>query len=302
MGDLPRLPARARDGHKGTFGTVVVVGGCAGDESRMIGAPALAALGALRAGAGLVRILAPGPILDAVLSLCPSATGVAVPVDHDKRVVPHLASAILDRAEGEVLLIGPGLGRDPASRSMALRAVQQERMPAVIDADAIHALAAIPDLWRDFRAPAVLTPHPGEFRSLARSLALPENPETDRQRQEAAEAMAQRLGCVVVLKGARTIVTDGQDSRASPHADHALAAAGTGDVLAGVIAGLIAQSRADTLAFSLSLVDLAFIGVHVHALAAARWRETSRADSGLLARELADCVPAVMATFRASPP
>src|SRR5437870_13613600 len=107
---LPRLPARDPRGHKGTYGTVIVVGGRAGPDARMIGAPARVAMGALRAGAGLARILAPDPVLATAISLCPASTGVPLPVDADGALLPHEVARVLDEQLGSCrcLVVGPG--------------------------------------------------------------------------------------------------------------------------------------------------------------------------------------------------
>ena len=163
--DSPRLPARDRAGHKGTFGTVLVIGGCCAGEVRMIGAPALAARAALRSGCGLAKLAMPAPIIDAGIALCPSATGIALSVGSDGSIKPHDAAERLDalRPKSQCVIVGPGLGRGQGPRDVSLRCVLQEDVPVVVDADAINSLAEIPELTRDFRAAAVLTPHPGEF-------------------------------------------------------------------------------------------------------------------------------------------
>lgn len=163
---LPPLPRRDPSGHKGTFGTVAVVGGCAQPGVRMIGAPALSALAALRAGAGLARLVMPTPVLEAGLTITPSATGRPLPTDLTGAVVAHEAAAVIDELARtcDCIAIGPGLGLGEGARAAALRAVQQEEVPVVVDADAINNLAEVPELVRDLRAAAVLTPHPGEFR------------------------------------------------------------------------------------------------------------------------------------------
>jgi ADP-dependent NAD(P)H-hydrate dehydratase len=307
----PSLPRRDARGHKGTFGTVVVIGGCAEREHRMIGAPVLAALGALRAGAGLARFLMPEPVLDHAIVICPAATGAGIPVDDKGRLLPHeVARAIDEHIAGvQCAIVGPGLGTGEGARTAALRCVQQEETPVVIDADALNCLAEIPELWRDFRAAAILTPHPGEYRRLAESLKIGADPVTEEGRSQAAELLAQRLGCVIVLKGAGTVVTDGQRTWTNPAADSVLATGGTGDVLSGIIAGLVAQFVASPAAFlpsargqmprpagrPLDLFDAARLGVHVHALAAAMWSKTHHAGAGMLPVELADCIPEAMA-------
>lgn len=293
---LPPLPGRDPRGHKGTFGTVAVVGGCTHEDARMIGAVALAATGALRAGCGLARVIAPAPILSIVVGLCPSATGVPLPVDEGGRVQPHEAAAAIDLQAGtaSVLVVGPGMGQGEGPRAAALRAVQQENVPAVIDADAINNLADVPELSRDFRAAAVLTPHPGEYRRLAESLRLEHDAVQDATRPDAAAAMAQRLGCIVVLKGSRTVVSDGQRTWVNLTGSAVLATAGTGDVLSGVIAGLAAQF----VPKKLDLYDAVRLAVAAHGLAADAWVARHGASAGLLAMELAAEIPAALESLR----
>jgi len=317
--ELPRLPARDPAGHKGTFGTVAVIGGCAErptDESggvHMVGGPALAALGALRAGAGLVRLVMPEPVLDAGLGIAPSATGIALPVDHQGLIVAHKAAFVIDGLLGEAdcLVIGPGMGVGDGARAATLRAVAQDSTPVVVDADAINNLSTVAELVRDFRAPAVLTPHVGEFRRLAAGIGMNIGGDAPPQALE-AEMLAQRLGCVVVLKSARTIVSDGHRTWENPESESrnsALATAGTGDVLAGLIGGLIAQFHRRPIVAGertitserlggLSLFDCARLGVAAHARAARQWTQRAGADAGMLAAELADGLPAALQTLR----
>lgn len=312
---LPRLPPRDPAGHKGTFGTVAIAGGCSTGDARMIGAPALAGRGALRAGAGLVKLLMPAPILDAGILACPSATGIPLPVDPmTGEVVAHEASERLDHAleHGDVVVVGPGLGTGEGVRALALRAVQQTDVPVVVDADALNALAQVPELWRDFHARAILTPHPGEYRRLAEALKLPTAGEDDASRRAAAATLAQRLGCIVVLKGAGTVVSDGQRSWTCAHRHAVLATAGTGDVLAGVIASLAGQFARDGLADAaavrgatkphptrLTLYDATRLAVEAHARAGERWARDHAVQAGLLAPELADAIPQALESLRA---
>lgn len=244
-----KLPTRDFRGHKGTFGTVVVVGGSAGNP-RMIGAPALAALAALRSGCGLVKVLSPEPILNHVLTMCPGATGWGVAVDEGGDWVPHAASHAFDKLTvgvggADAIVVGPGMGNGPGASRLALRAIQHEGCPVVLDADAINALATIADLHRDWRCAAVLTPHPGEFKRLASSLRIEADATSPATRPTAAEELAQKLGAIVLLKGAGTVVSDGHRTWVHEVNGTAglpqLATAGTGDVLAGLIGGLIAQ-------------------------------------------------------------
>lgn len=295
---FPTLPARDPSGHKGTFGTVAVVGGCARGSVRMIGAPALAAIGALRAGAGLVRLVMPEPLLDAGIIMCPSATGRCLPVDAEGGLQSGDAVAAFDSAIAgtDALAVGPGWGEGEVVAALALRAVQQEDRPVVVDADALNALAGLPDLYRDFRARAILTPHPGEFARLAKSLRIGRSPIVDAERPGAAEELARRLGCIVVLKGAGTVVSNGHDTWVSPHRLACLGTAGTGDVLTGVIAGLMAQYAREPSA--MSLYDLACCAVEAHARAGERWSQTHHATGGMLAMELAAEIPGTLELLR----
>lgn len=299
---LAKLPSRDPKGHKGTFGTVSVIGGCASADRVMAGAPALAALGALRAGAGLVNLIVPRAIAGTALTVCPSATCTILPTTDLGQLIPSDCCAVIDTAaeRSDCLVIGPGMGTDPAAANLTLRTLQQQDVPVVVDADALNALATIPDLHLDLRAPAVLTPHPGEFRRLAAALRISADPTSDASRPAAAEQMAQKLGVILVLKGAGTVVTNGLDTWICPAGHPALATGGTGDVLSGVIAGLIAQhvrlapvpGRSAT---GLSLLDAVRLAVLAHARAAERWAQIHKASSGMLATELASEIPAVLA-------
>lgn len=313
VGAPPAWPARDPRGHKGTFGTVGVVGGCCEGWTRMVGAPALAAVGALRVGAGRARIIAPEPIVPAALAVAPSAVGIAVPTGPEGVVEPSTQAAAVDAALAacDALVIGPGMGLSGATSAGVLRAVQQEGVPVVVDADALTALAALPEPLRDFRAPAVLTPHPGEFRRLAAALGMSAEIRSDTERLAGAVDLARRLGCVVALKGAGTVVTDGHRAWVCGVSDPVLATAGTGDVLAGVIAGIAAQFVAlvEARPFPmppvpappgrpLGLFEAACLGVAVHARAAEVWRARTGAAFGMLATELADALPAAAESFR----
>lgn len=308
---LPPLPARDPHGHKGTFGTVAVVGGCAHGDARMLGGPALSALAAFRAGAGLVKLAMPAPVLDTAVIITPSATGAPIAVDGDSMIVPHDAARVIDRLarSSECLAIGPGLGAGEGPRAAAFRAINQEQTPVVVDADALNALAETPEFHRDFRAMAVLTPHPGEHRRLAKALGLSEDVGSPEARRAAAEALARTLGCVVVLKGAGTVVTDGQRSWVNPTGNAALATAGTGDVLTGVVAALAAQFHRRPLVAGartvssedrggLSLFDCARLAVAAHGMAAEDWTRERSVDFGMLAAELADRIPCALSRLR----
>lgn len=291
---LPPLPARTPAGHKGTFGTVCIIGGSCAGPTRMVGAPALSALAALRSGCGLAKIFAPAPICADILTIVPSSTGHAIGTDLSGETTITEARAAAEQALGvaTVIAIGPGLGRGPGPAAALARLLEQSELPLVIDADALAILAAFHDPAQSLRAPVVLTPHPGEFRRLAEALGLDADPIDPAKRPAAARALAAKLNCVVVLKGAGTIIADRDRTFTNTTGNAALATGGTGDVLTGLIAGLIAQSPAA------ELLDTARLAVHIHGLAADLWVKRHGAASGLLAAELADLIPAAMQSHR----
>lgn len=312
--ELPVLPPRDPAGHKGTFGTVAVVGGCAAGGSRMSGAPALVARAAFRAGCGRVVAMVPEPLAAEVLTACPSATSRPVAVLADGQMVTTDLADALDVAweQAMTLAVGPGLGTGDSAQHATLLAVQQHQCNLVLDADGINCLAQLPDVQDTLVAAAILTPHVGEFTTLCRALQLgwgAERPlESDQARLDAATELAQRLGCIVVLKGQRTVVTDGLRSFVNPSGNAALAVGGSGDVLTGVIAGLTAQfvppprpSRPWPMpplppepGKPWTLFDAACFGVWAHGAAAERWCAVNHARAGMLAHELADSMPQVL--------
>ncbi len=266
------LPQRDDGGHKGSFGTVVVVGGSA----TMLGAPCFAAAAALRSGAGLVKLALPADQILAAQTLVPSV--IAMPIRGDPgRWVDALAREA-------VLAVGCGWGRG-ADRSALLRLLLRAPQRMVLDADGLALLAALPRHALPRQAPLVLTPHPGEYARLANAWGLPAASGQDQERAEAAIALSRRAQAVVVLKGARTVVSDGLTTSVESARNAALAIPGSGDVLSGIIAALLAQG--------MDALPAARLGVHLHAAAGAIWRRRI-GSSGLFAMQLADLVPEAM--------
>jgi len=290
MVELPTMPERDHRGHKGTFGTVGVIGGLAGGTV-MIGGPAFSALGALRSGCGLAVIAAPEPILGDVLRVAPEATGVALPVDADQAIVASGAAEMIDSnlSRARVMVVGPGFGDGEPQRQVVLRLVARDDQHLVLDADALNVLARTPQLQADFRAPAILTPHPGEFARLAGSLGMEETPESDEQRVQAAAWLANKLGAIVVLKGPGTVVTDGLRAYVNATGNAGLATGGSGDVLSGVCGGFAAQFLG-----KLDLFECACLATWVHGRAADDI-VTDRHDERLIARDLLEAIPAAVA-------
>ncbi len=298
-----RIPPRPADGHKGTFGSVLVVGGCVAPR-RMLGGPALSAAAAMRAGCGLCELAMPAPLLDAALTIVPVATGVPLAVDGEGVIDPTAAAISLAEAaeRATVVAIGPGLGRSPAAGAVVETTLATARSlgrPLVVDADALHAIAGRPPRspWPT-SPPTIVTPHPGEFRRLATALGLEADPVSPDLRSAAARDLACRLGAVVVLKGAGTVVGDGVRTAINPTGNVALATGGSGDVLTGLCAGLAAQWFASEPAdFALAAFQSATTAVWCHGRAAERAVARRAADrpAGVLASDLLDEIPVALA-------
>ena len=290
------LPSRPADSHKGTFGRALIVAG----SSNFPGAAALAGLGAYRVGAGLVTLAVPSPVQAGIVSLLPEATWVLLP--HDTGVVAGDAAPVLLRelAGSQALLIGPGLGHEETTREFLARVLGQRGRPGigfhtsegaeshgnqplpplVIDADGLRLLSTLEDWAARLPRPAVLTPHPGEM-----SVLTGLTKETiQRDRLGVAHDWAERWGQIVVLKGAHTVVaTPEGDTYVLPFATAALARAGTGDVLAGTIVGLLAQGLTGTQA--------ALAGAYLHGMAGELAAEGIGASASVLAGDVADYLP-----------
>jgi NAD(P)H-hydrate epimerase len=280
------LPPRPAISHKGTFGRVLVVAG----SLEYAGAALLTGLGAARGGAGLVCLATPESVGLRLLGVVPELTGLLLPEEAVGLVAPagwrQLTAAA---ATYDAVVVGPGLGRHAATLRRTAHLLGEIRRPVVIDADGLTALAARERWWRTVTAPAVLSPHPGEFARLLRGGDAP--PDDDDAAREAAANQAARLWeHVLVLKGANTVVAapDGQILR-SAVATPALATAGSGDVLAGVIGAMLAAG--------LSPLDAAGVGVAVHA-AAGVLAEQRMGTSGVLASDIAGLLPEATSALR----
>lgn len=283
------LPPRPADSNKGTFGKALVVGGSA----TYVGAPGLAALGAYRAGAGLVTVAAPEAVVQALAGHLLEVTWLPLPG------IPAgtLDSALLDQMRGyDALLVGPGMGRAfDVSRFLTalVGPVQEDFPPLVIDADGLNLLAGQDEWWTQLPERTVLTPHPGEMARLARVEAEPESGRSAVQivqarRLELAAEKAAQWRCVVLLKGAYSVVA-APDGRLAviPFADAALARAGTGDVLAGMIVGLLAQG--------LEPFDAAAVGAYLHGYAGTLAAAYTGTRASVLASDVAANIHAAIA-------
>ncbi|MFA5308406.1 MAG: NAD(P)H-hydrate dehydratase [Dehalococcoidales bacterium] len=274
------LPARPRHANKGTFGKALIIAG----SINYTGAAYLACGGALRAGAGLVTLAATGTVQSVVASRLAEATYLPLPETRRGVVAVEAADIIRhEYAKYNVLLAGCGIAQDPSSAEFIASLLFKPGLPPlVLDADALNILAGIPEWWQKIPDNTILTPHPGEMARLG-NLSI-EKVQADRL--NTARKFAALWGKTVVLKGAFTVIAaaDGR-CRVSPFANPVLAAAGTGDVLAGVITGLAAQG--------LNLYDAASLGVYLHSAAGEQLR-TEIGEAGVLASDLLPALPAVM--------
>jgi hydroxyethylthiazole kinase-like uncharacterized protein yjeF len=282
----PVLPERPRDGHKGLFGRVLVVGG----SREMIGAPVLAGKAALRMGSGLVQIAMPRPVLANALAICPELIGLGLTKGADK-------SKLLEAAESaDAVVVGPGMGVSRDAHDRLTRLIRTGK-PVVIDADGLNLLALGKRWPSKFESPAVLTPHPGEMRRLGNLLDLNDIPADDAGRIEVAQRAASAFGHVVVLKGSRTVVASPEGDLegkvyVNQTGDSSLSKAGTGDVLAGMIASLIGQG--------VDRFDAACLAVHLHGLAGELCGRLSNRRS-VLASDVVEALPAVLSGMERSP-
>ncbi|NDJ75707.1 MAG: NAD(P)H-hydrate dehydratase [Chloroflexi bacterium] len=302
-----RLPQRPLDSHKGTFGKAMVVAG----SLNYTGAAYLAAAGAYRVGAGLVTGASPQIIVPMLAGMLPEATWLLLP--HDMGVINEAAVRVLreEIADYDAMLLGPGFGREDVTgeflrellvpqeqerRSRAIGFVQDaptnaeveaahaELPPLVIDADALNLLAGMDDWARLVPPGTILTPHPGEFARLANI----DTADVAADRLALAIDKAAEWDCVVVLKGAFTVIAAPDGFAAVlPFASPALASAGTGDVLAGAIVGLLAQGLAP--------FDAALVGGWLHGMAGVRAAELIGTAASVMAGDVLEMLPEALA-------
>lgn len=278
---LPMLPPRKADSHKGDYGRMLLIGGSRG----MTGAIAMAGLAALRSGAGLVTLAVPRSVQDIVASFCPCYMTRGFSDENGRFALPA-ADEILEAAQdANVVALGPGLARSAVLTSFVQRLYLELKQPMVVDADALFALAETPSRLEQLGGPRVLTPHPGEFSRLAGSMPK------EAERAVAAAALARRDASgstIVVLKGHRTVVTNGATFSTNHTGNPGMATGGSGDVLTGIITALLCQG--------LSPYDAARLGTHVHGLAG----DLAAAEMGqvsLIASDLINFLPQAFRGF-----
>lgn len=270
---LSLLPDRNPWGHKGNFGKLLLLCGSRG----YTGAAFFAAMGALRAGAGLVFLGVPESIygIEAVKLNEP----VIFPLpDAGGRLSADAVPEILTRLpQMDAVLVGPGLGQSEGTLAVVRAVLEKAECPVVVDADGINVLSAHRDLLRGRKSPTILTPHDGEFVRLGGVIG--------EDRMAAAAALAEELGCVVLLKGHETCITDGTDGYLNPTGNPGMAVGGSGDVLAGVITALLGAG--------LSPLEAAACGAWLHGAAGDRCA-AELGQYGMLPTDMLSALPRLM--------
>src|SRR6185295_8643554 len=272
---VPALPVRARDVHKGARGHVLMLAG----SWRYPGAAVLAARAALRAGCGLVTLGCPEGARPAIAAQLLCEMSVPLPDSAPGVFSGDAVSEALDLAERcQTAAIGPGLSMEAPAQKFARDIALLAPVALVVDADGLNALHDRVDELKRAEAPRVLTPHAGEAaRLLGRTTA-----DVLKDRRGAATALAKKTGAIVVLKGAGTLVTDGERTFVNSTGNPGMATAGSGDVLTGVIASLLAQG--------MDPFDGAILGVHLHGIAG-DLAAAQVGEHGMIASDMLDRLP-----------
>lgn len=272
----PLLPPRPEDGHKGTFGHALVVAGSRG----FTGAAKLAVEGAYRAGAGLVTAACPETIIPMVAPGLLEAMWIPLPATPEGAVSSQALAVGIASAKGrDAVVLGPGMSTHEETCRFVLGFLAESPSPVLVDADGLNNLASDVGMLERVSVSVVLTPHPGEMaRLIGASVAA-----VQEARVETARTFASRFNCVVVLKGHRTVIADASGACfVNPTGNSGMATGGTGDVLSGIIGGLLAQGC--------KARDAALVGVYLHGMAGdiAAARMTAR---GMIARDLLAAIP-----------
>lgn len=269
---LSTLPDRNPDAHKGDFGRTLLLCGSRG----FTGAAYLAAMGALRSGGGLVFLGVPESIYaieavklnEAVVFPLPDENGML-----SEKAIPEIRKRLRNM---DAVLIGCGLGMSEGTMAVVSMVLKEAACPVVLDADGINLVALNKNLLRDRHAPTILTPHEGEFQRLC---------SLNGDRETSAKALAKDLACIVLLKGHRTVITDGKTVYINTTGNPGMAVGGSGDLLAGMIVSLIGQ-RIDPL-------KAAAVGAWLHGAAGDRCAE-ALGHYGMLPTDMLEVLPRLM--------
>lgn len=275
---LPPLPTRRPDSHKGDFGNALLIGGSRG----MAGAAAMSGMAALRGGAGLVRIAVPLVCQDVVAAFEPSYMTIGLPGDDAGRISLAARDLIAEQIEkATAIACGPGLGRSEGLDELVEWLYCEAKSPAVFDADALNALSTRPEVLKRPGGSRILTPHPGEFQRLIAATTRVARDELERQ----AMRLAGEAGIVIVLKGHRTLITDGERHAHNSTGNPGMATGGTGDILTGLTTALLCQRMAT--------FDAARLAAHLHGLAGDLAAD-EHGQTSMIASDLLRCLPAAV--------
>ena len=277
------LPPRAPDAHKGDAGRVFILAGSSG----MSGAAALCTTGALRVGAGLVTLGIPKSLHHPMVEKLTEAMFHLLPETKEGSLgLAGLADIASTADHMDAVALGPGLSQHQQTKELVRQLLPKIAKPLVLDADGLNALAEEIGLLKKLSLPVILTPHPGEMGRLTR--LSPDDVQRDRER--IATEFAKKYNVIVVLKGHATVVADYAGSvYVNDTGNPGMASGGCGDVLTGMIAGLLGQR--------LSLWDAARLGVYLHGLAG-DLAASERGEIGLLASDLADRIPQAIRKYQ----
>jgi NAD(P)H-hydrate epimerase len=284
-----RLGPRGKDTHKGTYGHVLVIAGSTGKT----GAAYMTAMGAMRAGAGLVTLGVPESVHQALEEKTAEVMTYPLPETAGKTLGEGSYKQTKRLMEGKAaVVIGPGLGTPNAEIAAGMagfieKVVRGCKVPIVIDADGLNALEGRISVLKKAGRKCILTPHPGE---MSRLLGI-NSKQVQADRVGSAERLSKKTGCTVILKGAATVIATHQEGFINPTGNPGMATAGTGDVLTGMIGGLLAQG--------LSPVDASVAGVYIHGLAGDEVAK-QRGEIGMVATDLLEKVPGLLNSLAGS--
>ncbi len=278
---LPPLPERDAEAHKGSCGRLLVIAGSRG----MTGAGCMVSLAALRTGAGLVTWALPESLNIVAETAAMEILSLPLPeTEHHSPSVDAREMLLEAAMEADAVVLGPGLPVAGETGELIRLLTPEIHAPLLLDAGALTAIGRDPKPIRTRKQATIVTPHPGEMMRLTGK-----DVETiQAAREETAREYADASGAVVVLKGAGTVITDGTRTRINESGNPGMATAGTGDVLAGVVAALLGQG--------LEAPDAAALGVHLHGRSGDIAAET-RGTHGLIARDLIEALPAALLRY-----
>ncbi len=280
------LPLRAPDTHKGDVGRVFILAG----SRELSGAAALCVTGALRAGSGLVTLGLPASLHPPMVQKLTESMFKVLPETKEGSLSLRGFPDIVSTCERmDAVAIGPGLSQQTQTKELVRQLLPKIQKPLVLDADGLNAVAEDLSVFGKLLLPIIITPHPGEMGRLIRQSAE----DIQRDRERTAKEFAKHYKVVVVLKGHHTVVASYDGSvYINDTGNPGMASGGCGDVLTGMIAGLLGQR--------LSLFDAARLGVYLHGLAGDLAAQ-EKGTVGLIATDLADRIPAAIRQYQSSP-